>query len=1106
MFAHYKSLKYFLFLILLSETFLSQVARFNHLNADNGLSYNSVSCIVQDNKGFIWVGTYNGLNKYDGYKFTTIKEPKTTIDTILSMEIIKCLYVDKEDNLWVGTNSSGIIQINLTTNQKTQYNTDTIGTNAVASNLINDIKELKDGYLHIATNKGLSVFNKKSKTFHNIYHDDKNANSLLSNSIKTIIKDKTGHFWLGHSGFGLTEYIPESDKYIRYTLSTHKDFLPGNKIRYLFCDSDGLIWISLWNSNLAIYDPSTKTFHSDLNITNFFKPFHTTVGLVSSIYEDANKNIWFCTAEKGLMKFNKKTNQLVSFKNNPDDPESISDDNVLCILEDKSGLIWAGTWKNGLNLFNPNSLLLGHQKHESNKPSTLVNNNVLSFYPYNENEIIVATAGSFCFFNLTTKTFSDFNLQKLKGDAMSEKTTITSVIKYTDGSYWFGTNGAGVYRYFPEKSFIKNYSYSANDTGSISEQTISQLLLDKNNNIWISTYNSGLNLYNAKQDNFTHFLNKSGNEFYAPGIVSMMEDKEKKIWINTSDKGVLILNPDNYKFSSPFKNNQNYNLIQGIVFNSHCDQNGEVWLGWMGKLLQINSKTYKITDHTLNNKQLQLDYLNITKDNKNNIWITSREGIVKYSINNKTIKIFKSIDGAQGKEFNFNSVLKLPNGYFLIGGTNGFNYFNPDEVSEKSNPPKVMLTGFSVLNKPYELENDIAYTNQIKLNYKEYFFSIEFAASNYSKPTENTFMYKLVGFNHDWVEIGNQHQITFTNLNHGNYTLLIKGANNQGVWCTKPLELNITITPPFWKTTWFYTVCILLGIFTIYGFIKYREQKLVKEKKILEQKVDERTNELNLEKQKVEEAHNDIRDSIFYAQKIQQSIIPTESDFKKLLPNSFVLFKPKDIVSGDFYWITEKKGTVFCAIADCTGHGVPGGFMTMLGSGLLNEITGEQNITEPAEILNKLREKIISTLKQTGKEGENKDGMDIVILRIDLKNKKLSYAAANNGFILVNNKEFTEHYGNKQPVGIYGDALKPFNQFELELKEGDTIYSYTDGYPDQFGGPKGKKFKYKTLNQALIDNSHLQMPYQKDKLDECFLNWKGDLEQIDDVCIVGIKI
>ncbi|MBL7916946.1 MAG: hypothetical protein JNM96_01020, partial [Bacteroidia bacterium] len=483
----------------------------------------------------------------------------------------------------------------------------------------------------------------------------------------------------------------------------------------MFCDSDGLIWISLWNSNIAVYDPVKKIFHSDKNITDFFKPLYMQVGLVSSIYEDSHKNIWFCTAERGLMKFNKKTKQLISFKNNPDDPESISDDNILCMLEDKSGLIWAGTWKNGLNVFNPNSLLFGHQKHESNKTSTLINNNVLSFYQHKEDEVIVATAASISLFNLNTKEFSEFNLKNTKGDVMSEKSTITSVIKYTDGSYWFSTNGAGLYRYFPEKSFIKNYSFNANDTNSLSEQTLSQILLDKNNNIWISTFNSGLNLYNPKKDNFIRLLNKPGTELYTQAIASMKADNSGKIWLNTGSNGVLILNPDDYSFSDPLKNNSKYNLKQGVIYNSFCDENGDVWLGWLGKLLQINSKTFKVIDHSLNNPELQLDFLNIVKDNKNNVWITSQDGIVKYNLTDKSIKTYKIADGTQGKEFNYNSSLKLPNGNFLLGGTNGFNYFNPDDIKDNTIAPGVMLTGFSVLNKPFELANDIAYTNEITL-------------------------------------------------------------------------------------------------------------------------------------------------------------------------------------------------------------------------------------------------------------------------------------------------------------------------------------------------------------------------------------------------------
>ncbi|MFI5203384.1 MAG: PP2C family protein-serine/threonine phosphatase [Flavobacteriales bacterium] len=255
----------------------------------------------------------------------------------------------------------------------------------------------------------------------------------------------------------------------------------------------------------------------------------------------------------------------------------------------------------------------------------------------------------------------------------------------------------------------------------------------------------------------------------------------------------------------------------------------------------------------------------------------------------------------------------------------------------------------------------------------------------------------------------------------------------------------------------------------------------------------------------MQEKNKEIMDSINYAQRIQQALLPDEQEFRLHFPESFVLFKPKDVVSGDYFWITEKNGYIFYATADCTGHGVPGGFMSMLGSSFLNELVNEKEIMQPADILNALRERVMSALRQTGSVGENKDGMDIVLCRINKNKTELAYAAANNGFYLVRNGEMHEYKPDKMPIGYYTE-MKPFNQHVVTLMKGDQVYTFTDGYADQFGGPKGKKFKYLALNKLILESSTKTMSEQWEVLSSSYEEWKGAFEQTDDVCLIGIKV
>jgi serine phosphatase RsbU (regulator of sigma subunit) len=268
----------------------------------------------------------------------------------------------------------------------------------------------------------------------------------------------------------------------------------------------------------------------------------------------------------------------------------------------------------------------------------------------------------------------------------------------------------------------------------------------------------------------------------------------------------------------------------------------------------------------------------------------------------------------------------------------------------------------------------------------------------------------------------------------------------------------------------------------------------------------EKNNLIEHQKHLVEEKNHEITDSINYAKRIQTALLPSEDSFRELLPQSFVLFKPKDIVSGDFFWINEKDNFIFYVAADCTGHGVPGAFMSMLGTSFLNEIINEKDIIEPGDILDLLKIKIIKSLKQKGEVGSNKDGMDMVLCRLDTSKNELVFAAANNPLWLLRDGKIIEYKADKQPVGIGSEGFEHFNQRTIQLEKGDLVYTFSDGYADQFGGPKGKKFKYKQMEEIILSNANESMEFQKNGLDERFERWRGELEQVDDVCIIGIKI
>ncbi|MCD6068359.1 MAG: protein serine/threonine phosphatase [Bacteroidetes bacterium] len=307
-----------------------------------------------------------------------------------------------------------------------------------------------------------------------------------------------------------------------------------------------------------------------------------------------------------------------------------------------------------------------------------------------------------------------------------------------------------------------------------------------------------------------------------------------------------------------------------------------------------------------------------------------------------------------------------------------------------------------------------------------------------------------------------------------------------------------------------YFIITGLGLVSILAFFIFRglKQQRKANEIISRQKTEVEHQKELIESQKelVEEKNKEITDSINYAKRIQTALLPSVETFSEILPNSFVLFKPKDIVSGDFFWITQRDRYVFYVAADCTGHGVPGAFMSMLGTSFLNEIINDKDIIDPCDILDLLKIKIIKSLKQKGEVGGSKDGMDMVLCRLDTSTNELVFAAANNPLWLLRNGEIKEYKADKQPVGIGSEGFDHFNQHVIQLEKGDAVYIFSDGFADQFGGPKGKKFKYKQLEEILISSSGKSLEIQKQQLDQHFESWRGMLEQVDDVCIIGIRI
>jgi serine phosphatase RsbU (regulator of sigma subunit) len=390
----------------------------------------------------------------------------------------------------------------------------------------------------------------------------------------------------------------------------------------------------------------------------------------------------------------------------------------------------------------------------------------------------------------------------------------------------------------------------------------------------------------------------------------------------------------------------------------------------------------------------------------------------------------------------------------------------------------------------------------MKLRHHENSIIFDYTSICLINPDAVNYKFKLEGADIDWMPETDQTTATYPALKPGKYVFMVMARNNDGIWNSEPVRFAFQIKPPFYQTWWFILICVLTGAGMILLYIKVRERNLRRENRILEEKVKQRTALVVAQKEELAQKNKDITDSIEYAKRIQVAILPPVIPFSE----TFVLFKPKAIVSGDFYWLVEKDDKEFIAAVDCTGHGVPGAFMSIIGHNMLNKIVKEYGILKPSDILNHLDREVNNTLQQSAQEKNIvKDGMDMTLVCYNRKEKLLEFSGAYNPIYLIRNGELTETKGDRFTIGrsVTDTQEKIFTNHTIKIKEGDTIYLFSDGYADQFGGIARKKFKSAPMKELFLKIQDKKMEEQKSILDSTIEEWRGDIEQIDDILIIG---
>ena len=1059
---------------------------------EDGLSQTTVNCLLQDSKGFIWIGTQDGINKFDGYSFKVFKNDPNDSSTI-SNNFINSIIEDDKGNIWIGT-KKGLNKYDPYTGTFQRYTSSNDSQKGLKENTVYNLYQDKQGYIWIKTERFLSRYNPKSDKFRHYEHFNDVFNTTPEGINFSIFEDHRNQLWVGTKD-GLNYFDRNLEIFKRYKHDPNDpNSISNNFVKVIFEDSKDNLWIGT-DDGLNLFNWETEEFKR-YNAEHKLNQLSNSI--INDLFEDKSGNLWIATDE-GISRFNYSTDELASYNQFINNNENLVSTPVTSIIQDKSENIWAGTFLGLIKIENKDKKFNLFSKDEKGAP-LFSNNYIISIYKGSD-IIYVGTWGNglYLFDPISCKTVQYNTANSKIGNDFIHK-----IFKDSKGRFWIGTQN-GVNMFNPvSKQFSQ---IQQKDLHSIMQNNrVFDILEDQNQNIWIATKfglhkiskNKSQSYYNDPDD-----LNTiSSNQIY-----DLYFDKNKNLWIGTTN-GLNLLDTKTNKIErfirndgvceSCISNNDVVSICEDTVHN--C-----MWFGTMVGLnrFDFNTKTFQVYTEKdgLPNNFIYSIYL----DNNANLWLSTNKGLSMFNVATNEFSNFSVKDGLQNYEFNHGASFMSDDGEIFFGGIDGFNSFYPDSIMKNLVEPGIEITLVDLLSEYGTDEVFVGRDNRIQIPHKNNLLTIEFAALDFTDPTKNKYAYKLEGVEDEWIDLGYRRYATFSNLAAGNYVFKVKGSNSDNIWSKEAAVLNISVVTPIWLSSFAYAFYIVFFAGAIIWFFQYRTRSLrksnqdLKEKQLIALQVAKQKEELTIK-------NKSITDSIVYAKRIQEALMPSLKHFKNILPGSFILHKAKDIVSGDFYWINEKDDKVFIAVVDCTGHGVPGAFMSIIGFELLRNITDDQGIQGADEILNVLNKGVATTFGHATENTKLKDGMDIALCVIDKKNKLLEFAGAFRPLYFIRDNKIEEIKGDRFSVGLLEDGESNIIQkTTIKLKKDDIFYIFSDGYADQFGGAEGKKYKYRRYRHLLLTIHKLPLEQQRTYLDRSFEDWKGKHEQVDDVLIVGFK-
>jgi ligand-binding sensor domain-containing protein/serine phosphatase RsbU (regulator of sigma subunit) len=1038
------------FIFLFSSLSYSQTYSFMNYGTEKNIPNGFVYTIVQSNDGFLWVGTAGKLTRFDGYVFYPVQYPDST-DSRYPTKSIK----DKNGTLWFGCSDGAVFYMK---------ENKLISVPLSNSRSISELLEGPDGMIYVIP-QGKMVYSINPLKPEEIHQYPLTVEQALYSASFT----HSGELLIGtQENLLFCKFEKDQLSIIRviegfdsYGITSIHKTAKGNRF-IIGTDDNGLYQLDLSDKSEEL------TRFADHPEFNSLK--------VQSVTEDSDGSFWVSTTGSGVIQFSMSENfDKVKLYKTYNINTGLSGDNVKLVFQDIEGNYWFGLYGEGISMLSSYSL----SYYSPGKNS--LENNILYVKDF-DNKYILGTPSGFHIFDLTTgKSLSFTDLTSQTGHS-----EIKSYHLDNENNLWIGTGGNGLF-VRNSKGSVRRF-YRSGDSGA---DDIRDIETNKEN-IWLATTNGVI------------VLDKDGNAIKKFDINNgLPHNGINKIFL--SKEGDSYIGTESEKL---YKIDRNYNISTGEAQMSGSTKNkinsltqsgdGAVWVSTDGNGI-FKFKNDSITPVTKSNDLMSNYCYSILADAEKNIWVGHSKGFSRFNTSSGTVRFFGT-DFPKIGVCNPDGMFESDDEKIFIGTTEGLIIF--DRLKEKKNT----LAPFNNINI-IEI-NDVAYPYQpsITLPYMKYKIKVYYSGINFSSPEKVYYSTLLDNFDLDWSKMTTSRDVMYS-LSDGKYKFNLISLNEDGLSQGTPLSFTILIKKPFYRTWWFILAAILVISCVVFLIILQRDKAQQKIQEYLEKELEARTSVVMKQKGEIELQNIEITDSINYAKRIQTSILPDINKLKETFKDAFILFHPRDIVSGDFYWFDKVDDDKFILVcADSTGHGVPGAFMSMIGSTLLQDIVTRKGITKPSEILSILDKQIFSTLNQNVELGVSNDGMDMVVCEFSISTRHIRFASAMRPVILVLDGESFYIKGNRSSVGGESVVEKFFDDQEYYLREGDTIYLFSDGLPDQFGGPDGKKLKIARLKKMIEQTSHIPMDEQKAAVSKFYFDWKGSYDQVDDVLLMGVKV